>query len=87
MSKISIFRFGVHDYSDVYIIFKGTSTIHRNTNAEGCNIQLLLKNLYHLIVNNTSPENAQDLDLIMTIYNLLQNSKNYPKISVILWNC
>ena len=45
------------------------------------------KSLYHLIVNNTFPENAQDLDLIMTIYNLLQNSKNYPKISVILWNC
>ena len=84
MSKISIFRFGVHDYSDVYIIFKGTCTIHRNTNAEGCNIQLLLKNFVPL---NSSPENAQDLDLIMTIYNLLQNSKNYPKISVILWNC
>ena len=43
MSKILNFGSDVRDYSDVNIIFKLICTIHRNANAEGYNVQLLVK--------------------------------------------
>ena len=31
-------------------------------------------------------ENAEDLDIVMPMYNLLEYSKNYSKTSASLWN-
>ena len=31
-------------------------------------------------------DNAEDLDVVMTMYNLLEYSKNYTKTTGILWN-
>lgn len=79
MFKISIFRTDVRDYSDIYgtviyyysDIFKGANTVQRNASAQGYNIQLLLKNFWiTLNLNNTSIKNGEDLDVIMTMYNL-----------------
>ena len=37
-------------------------------------------------VNGVLVENAEDLDIVMPIYNLLEYSKNYSKTSGSLWN-
>ena len=36
-------------------------------------------------INNTQVDNAKDIDIVMPMYNLLECSDNYSKISRILW--
>ena len=38
------------------------------------------------MINGTLVENAEDLDVVMPIYNLLEYSKNYRKTIGSLWN-
>ena len=38
-------------------------------------------------LNGVLIENAEDLDVLMPMYNLLEYSKNYSKISGSLWSC
>ena len=38
-------------------------------------------------INGTKIDNAEDLDVVMPMYNLLKYSKNYRKITGSLWNC
>ena len=37
-------------------------------------------------INGVLFENAEDLDIVMPMYNLLECSKNYSKTSASLWN-
>ena len=37
-------------------------------------------------INNTLIDNAEDLDVVMPLYNLLEYRKNYSKTSGSLWN-
>ena len=37
-------------------------------------------------INNTHIGNAEDLDIAMPMYNLIEYRKNYSKISKRLWN-
>ena len=37
-------------------------------------------------INGVLIENAEDLDIVMSMYNLLEYSKNYSKTSGSLWN-
>ena len=37
-------------------------------------------------VNNTFIDNAEDLDIVMPMYNLLEYSDNYSMTSETLWN-
>ena len=37
-------------------------------------------------INGTKIDNAEDLDVVMPMYNLLKYSKNYRKITGSLWN-
>ena len=37
-------------------------------------------------MNNVLTDNAEDLDVVMLVYNLLEYSKNYRKTTGILWN-
>ena len=37
-------------------------------------------------INNTFIDNAEDLDIVMPIYNLLEHSYNYSMVSGSLWN-
>ena len=39
-----------------------------------------------LEINNTFIDNAEDLDIVMSMYNLLEYSKNYRKTTGSLWN-
>ena len=37
-------------------------------------------------INNALIDNAQELDIVMPMYNLIRSGKNYSKITVTLWN-
>ena len=82
------------DYSDVYILVKGTTTIP-NTTAAGTaannvNKKATTKNYapytdYISELNNTQVNNAKYIDVAMSIYNLIEHSDNYSKTSGSLW--
>ena len=38
-------------------------------------------------INGTLIENAEDLDILIPMYNLIEYSRNYSKIFGTLWNC
>ena len=67
------------DYSDAYTVVKGTTTIEDPSN----NVykrKLFFTNDVPFIsciskINNTLIDNAEDLDVVMSIYNLIQYSK------------
>ena len=71
------------DYSDAYIIFKGTITAV-DPDDDACDKKLTSKNNAPFIgciskINNTLIDNAEDLCIKMPMYNLLEYSKNYSK--------
>ena len=62
-------------YSDGYIVVKGTVIVtDPNSNSKISKI------------NNTLTDNAEDLDIGMPMYNLVEFSKIYSKASGTLWN-
>ena len=80
------------DYSDAYTDVKGIATISADErDRDEMNRQIILKNNATFIscilkINGVLVENAEDLDIVMPMYNLLEYSKNYSKISASLWN-
>ena len=81
------------DYSDAYIVVKATITVQTENNRDivGYNKNLILKNNAPFInciskVNNVLIDNEEDLDIIMPMYNLIEQGKNYSKTSGSLWN-
>ena len=55
------------------------------------NRQVILKNNAPLIsciskTNGVLVKNVENLDIVMSMYNLLEYSKNYSKTSASLWN-
>ena len=79
------------DYSDAYIVVKGTITVEGDNDAKTRNKKLILKNnapfrLSISNINNTFIENAEDLDIVRQMYNLLEYSDNYSMTSGSLWN-
>ena len=78
------------DYSDAYIVVKGTITVVRPDNAKR-NKATAFKNNAPFInciskINGVKIDNAEDLDVVMPMYNLLEYSKNYKKTTGSLWN-
>ena len=79
------------DYSDAYIVVKGIISV-RGTNANNrINKKLTFKNNAPFRsciskINNTFIDNAEDLDIVMPMYNLLEYSDNYSKTSGSLWS-
>ena len=69
-------------FSDVYIAVKGDITVAGNNNANKRNKNLVFKNNTPFIncttkINNIKIDNAENLDVVMPMYNLLEYSKNY----------
>ena len=69
------------DLSDAYIVVKGTITAKRN-NKE------IFKNNASFInciskINGIKIDNADDLDVVMPIFNLLKYSKSYKKQQIV----
>ena len=88
--KTSILRSDLCGCSDAYIVVKGDITVLRGNN-DAYGKRLAFKNNAPFIsciskINNTLINNAEDLDIVMPVYNLLECSKNYRKTTGSLWN-
>ena len=89
--KTSMLRSDLRDYSDAYIVVKGDITLEDDNDANKRNKNLAFKNNASFInciskINAVKIDNAEDLDVVMPIYNLLEYSKNYRKTTGSLWN-
>ena len=78
------------NFSDAYIIVKGDITVTNPNNAKR-NKTIVFKNHAPFInciskINGIKIDNAEDLDVVMPMYNLLEYSKNYRKTTGSLWN-
>ena len=84
------------DYSDAYILVKGTITIAGAGDdpavrqADERDKGLMFKNCAPFTnciseINNTQVDNAKDIDIVMPMYNLIEYSDNYVKTSGSLW--
>ena len=90
--KTPMLRSNLCDYSDAYILVKGTITatapgVNNNANniRDKRNRPVILKNnatFFSCItrINGELNEDADDLDIVMPMYNLLEHSKNYKKL-------
>ena len=79
------------DFSDAYIVVKGKITVAGGSNSVRKNKPLVFKNNAPFIgcilkMNNTLIDNAEDLDLVMPVCNLIKLSKNYRNTAGSLWN-
>ena len=96
--KTPMLRSTLCDYSDAYILVKGTITITTpgvNNNANNIrykrNRPVILKNNAPFVscitrINGELIEDADDLDIVISMYNLLEYSKNYRKTIGPLYN-
>ena len=78
------------DFSDAYIVVKGDITVTNPNNAKR-NKSVTFKNNASFIncitkINGIKFDNAEYLDVVMPMYNLLEYSKNYKKTTGSLWN-
>ena len=92
--KTTMLKSSLCDYSDAYIIVKGTITVNDTANAgaaaNNTNKKVIFKNCAPFTnciseINNTQADNAKDIDIVMPMYNLIEYSDNYAKTSGSLW--
>ena len=88
--KTTMLKSSLCDYSDAYILVKGTITI-AGAGADAAARQaderdkvVIFKNLAPFTnciseINNTQIDNAKDIDIVMPMYNLIEYSDNYAK--------
>ena len=88
-------RSDLYDYADAYILVNGIITVPANAGANNVrdkkNRPLILKNNTPFVscitrINGELIEDADDLDIVMPMYNLLEYSKNYRKTIGSLYN-
>ena len=88
--KTTMLRSSLCDYSDAYILVKGNITVN-NTAADGAaanntNKKVIFENCAPFTnciskINNTQIDNAEYIDIVMPMYNLIEYSDNYSKTS------
>ena len=91
--KTTMLRSNLCDYADAYILVKGTITDVGDDVAKRLderNKGIIFKNCAPFTkwisrINNTDIDNAQDIDIVMLMYNLIEYSNNYSKRSGSLW--
>ena len=86
--KTTMLKSSLCDYSDAYILVKGTISVN-NTAAQGAaanntNKKVMFKNCAPFTnciseINNTQIDNAKDIHIVMPMYNLIGYSDNYEK--------
>ena len=94
--KTTMLKSSLCDYSDAYILVKGTITIagegaddaarHADERDKGVaftNCAPFTNCISE--INNTQVDNAKDIDIVMPMYNLIEYSDNYAKTSGSLW--
>ena len=87
-------RSNLCNYDDAYILVKGNISVN-NTAADAAaanntNKKVILKNCAPFTnciskINNTQIDNAEYIDIVMPMYNLIEYSDNYSKTSGSLW--
>ena len=92
--KTTTLKCSLCDYSDAYILVKGTITVNNtaaaDADANNTNKTVIFKNCAPFTncicdINNTQVDNAKDIDIVMPMYNLIEHSDNYSKTSGSLW--
>ena len=77
--KTSVLKSSLCDYSDAYILAKGTISV-----ASMADTEVIFKNCVSFTdciseINNTKRDNAEDTDVVMPMYNLIEYRYNYSK--------
>ena len=92
--KTTMLKSSLCDYSDAYIIVKGTISVNNTAaacaGASNINKEVIFKNCAPFTnciseINNTQIDNAKDIDIVMSMYNLIEYSDNYAKTTGSLW--
>ena len=94
--KTTMLRSNLCDYADSCILLKGTITITgagddaAARQADERDKEVIFKNCAPFTkcisrINNIDIGNAQDIDIVMPMYNLIEYSDNYSKTSGSLW--
>ena len=83
--KTPMLRSDLCDYADVFILVHGTITVAGNQPRDGQNKPVILNNNAPFVscitrITGELIEDADDLDIVMPMYNLLEYSKNYKKL-------
>ena len=89
--KTHMLRSDICDYADAYILVNGTITVAGNQPRDRKNRPLILKNNAPFVscitrINNELIEDADDLDIVIPMDNLLEYIKNYGKTIGSLYN-
>ena len=89
--KTPMLRSDLCGYADTYILVNDIITVAGNQPTDRQNKRLILKNNAPFVscitrINNELIEDADDLDIVMPMYNLLEYSKNYKKTIGSLYN-
>ena len=81
--KTSMLQSDLCDYSDAYIVKWAITVTDPDNNLY--DKKLSFKNFSKF--NSNFNDNAEELDIVMPMYNFIEYSKNYWKTSGTLWNC
>ena len=70
------------DYSDAYIVVKGRVNVKATPNTDADQKDVAFKNessfrSFITKINSTLIDNAEDLHIVMPMYNLLEHSQNH----------
>ena len=80
--KTTIVKSSLCDYSDAYILVKGTiaipNTAVADVDASNANEKVIFKNCAPFInciseINNTQADNAKNIDIVRLMYNLIEH--------------
>ena len=88
--KTSMLRSDLCNFSDACIVVKGDIIVTSPKNAKR-NKAVAFKNNAPFIsciskINGIKTDNAEDLDVVIPMYNLLEYNKNFRKTAGSLWN-
>ena len=94
--KTTVLRSTLYGYADAYILVKGTITITKAGDNDAArraverNKDVIFKNCAPFTkciskINDTEMYNAQNVDIVIPMYNLTEYSDNYSKTFGILW--
>ena len=92
--KTTMLRSSLCDYSDAYILVKRNISVNNTAGADAAanntNKKVIFKNRASFTncisnIKNTQIDNAEYIDIVMNMYNLIEYSDNYSKTSGSLW--
>ena len=92
--KTSMLRSSLCDYIDTYILVKGNTSVNNtaaaDADANNTNKKVIFKNCAPFTdrrskTTNTQVDNAKDIDIVMSMYNLIEYGDNYSRTCVSLW--